>query len=174
MRAFVSINIPENIQKQILKIQTHLPEFLGKKTEPENLHLTLKFLGEISDEKVVEIRERLRKVRYNNYQTYLGYSGFFDNQKYGVVWLYLPNCEGLQKILDETIYEVGFEKESRFMSHLTIARVKKISDKEKFIEEIKQIKIPKISFQVNKFYLMKSESCGDERKYSIIEEYNLN
>ena len=174
MRAFVSINIPENIKKQILEIQTKLPEFFGKKTESENLHLTLKFLGEISNEKIGEIREKLRKVRYSNYQTYLDYSGFFDNQKYGVVWLHLPNCEGLQKILDETLYEIGFEKESRFMSHLTIARIKKVADKEKFIEEIKQIKIPKVSFQVNGFYLMKSELCRDKRKYSIIEEYALN
>ena len=47
MRVFISINISEEIRKEIKKIQDFLPEFFGKKTELENLHLTLKFLGNI-------------------------------------------------------------------------------------------------------------------------------
>ena len=43
IRTFVSIDLPEDIQKEVKKIQDILPEFEGKKTEPKNLHLTLKF-----------------------------------------------------------------------------------------------------------------------------------
>ena len=45
VRAFIGIDIPNGIKKEIIKQQNSLPEFFGKKTEPENLHLTLKFLG---------------------------------------------------------------------------------------------------------------------------------
>ncbi len=45
MRCFISIDLPEKIIQEIKKIQEELPEFIGKKTETENLHLTLKFLG---------------------------------------------------------------------------------------------------------------------------------
>jgi 2'-5' RNA ligase len=47
MRAFISIEFPEEIKNELKKIQEQLPEFKGKNTEPKNLHLTLKFLGEI-------------------------------------------------------------------------------------------------------------------------------
>ncbi|RLG16235.1 RNA 2',3'-cyclic phosphodiesterase, partial [Candidatus Pacearchaeota archaeon] len=43
MRTFISIDIPEKVRKEIIKIQNELSDFKGKKTEPENLHLTLKF-----------------------------------------------------------------------------------------------------------------------------------
>ena len=44
MRVFVAIDIPKQTQKEIKKIQGKIPEFKGKFTEAENLHLTLKFL----------------------------------------------------------------------------------------------------------------------------------
>ena len=44
MRCFVSINFSEEVEKEIRKIQSLLPKFSGKKTEPGSLHLTLKFL----------------------------------------------------------------------------------------------------------------------------------
>ena len=47
MRTFIAVDIPENVKEEIIKIQDKLPEFVGKLTELENLHLTLKFLGEI-------------------------------------------------------------------------------------------------------------------------------
>ena len=56
MRCFIALDLPVEIIKEIKKIQKELPEFIGKKTESENLHLTLKFLGEVSEEKIKEIR----------------------------------------------------------------------------------------------------------------------
>ena len=64
MRVFISLNIPKEIKKEIKKIQNKLPEFNGKITEENNLHLTLKFLGEISEQRVEEIRKKLRKINF--------------------------------------------------------------------------------------------------------------
>ena len=58
MRCFISIDIPKEIRDKIKKIQEQLPEFVGKKTEQENLHLTLKFLGEVDERFLIDIKNR--------------------------------------------------------------------------------------------------------------------
>ncbi len=178
MRTFISIDMPKEIQKEIRKIQERLPEFKGKKTESENLHLTLKFLGEANERKIENIKERLRKVEHNSFETEIDSIGVFDNRKSKVykrriiVWLHLTNCEKLQKEIDEKLKDL-FEKERRFMSHLTIARVKKVRDRKKFIIELKKIKFPKIKFKVDAFYLMESKLSEKGSKYSVIKKYKL-
>jgi len=64
MRAFISLELPEEIKKEIVKIQNKLPEFIGKKTEKQNLHLTLKFLGEVGEEELEKIKKKLNIFIY--------------------------------------------------------------------------------------------------------------
>ena len=59
------------------------------------------------------------------------------------------------------------------MSHLTIARVKNIKDKKEFLKELKKMEIKQIKFQVNEFYLMKSELTSKGPVYSVIKKYKL-
>lgn len=172
IRTFVSIDLPENIQKEIKQIQNSLPSFEGKKTEPENLHLTLKFLGEIDKKKVGEIKEKLREIKFKEFETKIAYIGFFDNKKYGVIWIHLSNCEKIQEEVDEKLSSL-FEKERRFMSHLTIARVKKIKNKEEFLRKLREIKFQKIRFVVKNFNLKKSTLMQEGPVYETLEEYGL-
>ncbi len=178
MRVFISINIPENIRKEIVKIQNSLPEFIGKKTESENLHLTLKFLGDVDEDKIEEIKDNLRRIKIGKFETNIDEIGFFDNSesrfhsKRLIIWLHLKNCEKLQKEVDEVLHGF-FEKEKRFMSHLTIARIKKINNKKKFLEDLFNIKIKKENFLVDKFYLMKSELTKKGPMYSVLNEFSL-
>jgi len=172
MRCFVSINIPREVAKEIRGIQGALPDFYGKKTELENLHLTLKFLGEISEEKVKEVKNKLEEINLKDFESEIKYLGFFDNQKYGVIWVYLSNCDKLQKVVDEKLKDL-FEPERRFMSHLTIARVKNIVDKKRFLKELKELRTQMVKFDVNKFYLMKSELTSNGSRYEVLEGYKL-
>jgi len=176
MRTFISIDMPEEVQQEIKKIQEQLPEFYGKKTEIENLHLTLKFLGEVDKNKIEEAKRRLQEIRYEKFETELKYLGFFDNVKrgkrYGPIWLHLNNCEGLQKKVDEQLRNL-FEPEKRFMSHLTIARVKGLKNKEYFLEELKKIEIGKIKFVVDKFKLKESVSRPEGSSYKTVKNYVL-
>jgi 2'-5' RNA ligase len=172
-RCFISVNMPENVRRGIKKIQEQLPEFKGKKTEIENLHLTLKFLGEIDEVKIGEVKEKLREIKIEKFETEIDEIGVFSEKFIRIVWLHLKNCVALQKKIDDSLLGL-FEKERRFMSHLTIARVKYIPDKRKFLEELKKIKIEKIRFMMDRFYLMKSELTSEGPRYSVLEEYNLN
>mgnify|MGYP001608145657 CR=1 FL=1 len=172
MRVFISINLPESIKKEISRIQDSLPEFIGKKTEEANLHLTLKFLGEIDEKKVEEIKERLNKIEIDKFETAIDEIGIFSPQFIKIIWVHLKNCGELQKRIDEALSDI-FDKEHRFMSHITIARVKKIKDKKRFLDDISKIKIKESKFIVDKFYLMKSELNPKGPIYRILGEFSL-
>ncbi len=172
MRTFISIDIPEEFYEEIRKIQDLLPEFRGKKTEPENLHLTLKFLGEINDEKVEEVRKKLREIKFEKFETEIDSIGVFSEKFVRVVWLHLSNCDDLQKKIDEVLKGL-FDKEKRFMSHLTIARIKYVEDKKKFIKQLKKIEIPKINFIIDDFRLKESVLTSEGPAYKTLEKYKL-
>ncbi len=155
MRAFIAIDIPDNAKKEIANIQKQLPEFKGKLTEESNLHLTLKFLGEISEEQTEKIKESLKKIKFRKFTAKLSDLGFFSESFIRIIWIKLENCDELQKEVDNELKDL-FKKEERFMSHLTIARVKAVKDKKRFIDELKKIKVNPIEFEVSKVHLKKS------------------
>ena len=169
MRTFIAIDIPERIKKEIVKIQEQLPKFNGKKTEPKNLHLTLKFLGEVDEKNLKEIRKRLKKIKLESFETEIKDIGMFSER---IVWLKITNCNELQKEVDEKLSDL-FEKEERFMGHLTIARIKNLENRKEFLEKMKKIKIPEMRFIVERFNLKKSKLLRKEPVYENIEVYNL-
>jgi len=173
IRAFISIDLPANIQKEIEKIQKKLPAFEGKITEPENLHLTLKFLGDVDEKILIEIKRRLKEIKIKKFETRISDIGIFSSNYIKIIWVKMENCHGLQKIIDEKLSGI-FEKEERFMGHVTIARVKYIKNKNYFLGELKKIQIPEsLKFQVKSFELRKSELMPEGPIYEILEEYNL-
>ena len=175
MRCFISINIPREVEDKIKEIQRQIKR-LGlieaKFVKKGLFHLTLKFLGEIDERNVGEVKKKLREIKLSKFETEINEIGVFSEKFIRIIWVYLARCNILQELVDEKLKDL-FKPEKRFMSHLTIARVKSIKDKEKFLEKLKKIEIPKIKFAIDKFYLMKSELTSERPKYEIIEEYEL-
>jgi len=169
MRTFIAIEIPEKIKKEIVKIQKQLPEFKGKLTESENLHLTLKFLGEVDEKTLSEIKKKLKQIKTKKFEAKINSLGMFSDR---IVWLNMRNCNELQKEVDEKLSEF-FEKEKRFMGHLTIARIKELDERKKFLEKIKKIKIPEMNFLVESFSLKKSKLGRPGPVYGDIKVYSL-
>ena len=77
----------------------------------------------------------------------------------------------MQKEIDSKLNSL-FPIEERFMSHITIARMKKIADKNIFLNYIKNIKVRKISFAMNEFILKKSELKSEGPAYTDIQRYS--
>jgi 2'-5' RNA ligase len=172
MRLFISVDLPKKVEEQIIRLQSKLPEFVGKKTEPGNLHLTLKFIGDAGIEKIGIIKEKLSKIKLKKFNAEIDSIGIFSKSFIKIVWLHVSNCDDLQKEIDNSL-EGLFPKEERFMSHLTIARVKKIPNKDEFLRQIKIVEVPKIKFEVNKFSLNQSILRTEGPKYNSLAEFNL-
>jgi len=172
MRCFIAVDIPKEIKKEILKIQAFLPKFLGKLTEPENLHLTLKFLGELTEEEIRKVKANLKKINLDKFNVEISHLGVFSEKSIRIIWLNLFNCSNLQKKIDYVLKDF-FPQEKRFMGHLTIARIKSLKNKQDFLEKLKGIKIPKMIFSLEKFSLKNSILTKSGPVYSNIEVYNL-
>ncbi len=174
-RCFIALEISREAIDKIEEIQKLIKKknlFYGKFTEPENLHLTLKFLGEIEENKIKEIKERLAKIKFKQFEVKLGEVGVFINKYNSILWLKLngPEIWNLQKEIDNKLKDI-LPLEERFMSHITIARMKKINGKLEFLDYIKNIKTKKISFKVKEFILKKSELKSEGPIYANIEKF---
>lgn len=174
MRAFISIEIPEEMKKQVKKIQKELERqklFIGKMTRPENLHLTLKFLNDITEEQAEKITKRLEEIKLENFKARITEGGVFSDTIIKIIWLKIEGVEELQKEIDRKL-EGLFNSEERFMSHLTIARVKKVIDGKRIKEEMSKINLNK-EFLVEKFSLMKSSLKQEGPEYKVVGEFEL-
>lgn len=175
-RVFVCIDFPDVVIKEIARAQKILEnwKFTGKLTELENLHLTLKFLGEIDEEKLEKVKEKLREIKFRKMELGLGNVGSFSHRgKPRIIWIKILGKEfyELQKKIDDVLSEAGFVKEERFMGHVTVARVKYVKDAKGFKEYIDTLKLKKTRFSVDKFKLMESELGTLGPVYTVVEEY---
>ena len=175
MRVFVSVNLPLEIEDKIKEIQRQIKgvDLIEAKFVKKGLfHLTLKFLGEIEEYQAEKIKEKLNEIKIQEFETEINEIGVFSEKFIKIIWLHLTNCDKLQKAVDDKLEGI-FPKEKRFMSHLTIARVKKVKNKKEFLQNLKKIKIKKIKFKTDRFYLMKSELTAEGPVYEILEEFEL-
>jgi 2'-5' RNA ligase len=178
IRCFIAVDFPREITEEIKRIQKEIEKknlFHGKFTEPENLHLTLKFLGEIDKEKTEKVKENLREIKIDKFRASLGDLGVFSTHFIKIIWIKILGSDilKLQKLVDDCVSESGFKPEERFMSHLTIARVKSLKNRKLFLQELNKVKPAKLKFDVDCFYLMKSELKPEGAEYSVIERYKL-
>ena len=176
-RCFIAIEISREAINEIEAIQNIIKKrklFYGKLTEPENLHLTLKFLGEINEEIIEKVKEELRNIKIKEFEVSLGELGLFSEHIPRILWVRLMGKEvlELQAEIDKQLDNI-FPKEERFMSHLTIARIKKVIDKRILLEYIKNLKHRKIKFKINEFILKKSELMPEGPIYSNLEKFKL-
>tara|TARA_Y100000310_G_C20484308_1_gene716159 strand:+ start:328 stop:879 length:552 start_codon:yes stop_codon:yes gene_type:complete len=176
-RCFISIDLPDEIKREIKKIQDLLPEFKGKKTEQENIHLTLKFLGEISEKEVEMTKEALNSVVMKKFNIKINKIGVFSKKFIRIIWVGIEEkgesrmLWKLQQDIDRKLSDL-FSKEKRFMGHITIGRLKKVEDKIKFLEDLKKLKI-NLEFEVNRFKLKQSILKKECPEYSDLEVYDL-
>jgi 2'-5' RNA ligase len=130
VRLFVAIEIPEEIQNVlasfIKELRAAAPHV--KWVRAENLHVTLKFLGQTEDTKLAAIEIVLSGVRCAD-PVALGFQslGFFPNEKRPrVFWVGLrasPNLMTIAADIDHAVHQLGFLLEERpFTPHLTLAR----------------------------------------------------
>lgn len=177
MRCFIAVNIPENLKREVEKIIRTLPDEGLIKVNSENLHFTLKFLGELSEKEVQELKTKLNEINSVRFSLSLKTVGFFPNENYlRVVWIGADEGRKemveLQRLIEDKLDQENFRKEKESEPHLTIARVKFVKDKKGFIEKIRKTKF-EWNFHVTEFSLMKSTLTPKGPVYEIISTFKL-
>jgi 2'-5' RNA ligase len=151
MRVFIAIDIDEKTRAAIADVQKQLNAKVDirkgdvKWVEPDNIHLTLKFLGEIDELKLPEVKEITKQVAevHKNFTLDIESVGSFGGRSAKVVWvgagIGADELIVLQKDLDGCLGRAGYPKEDReFSAHLTICRVRNPKAGFKLAEAAKQ------------------------------------
>jgi 2'-5' RNA ligase len=137
MRCFIAIEIDEEIQTALAALQKDLIRGVDirkgdvKWVHSNAMHLTLKFLGEVRDNQIVEVCNIAKEVAesHNAFDLSIGQVGHFGGDSARVLWVGAGlDCAallGLQQDLEERLDLAGWPKENRkFSGHLTLCRIR--------------------------------------------------
>ena len=133
MRAFIAVPISDEVKEKVEPFRKALEVEGVKVVEPENLHITLFFLGEIDERRTAEVMAAMGRITVQKFGLNFSGAGVFPNPNFiRVVWV---GCESKElndvyNALAPSISKMGYELEG-FSAHLTIARVKSPAAKEK-------------------------------------------
>ena len=172
MRLFVALDLKE-IKTEASRLKQLIKERGLNLTE--GAHLTLKFLGETDESKAKKIVERLGCVRSEPFKIRTDSIGFFPNEKNPkVVWWGIeesPEVMRLHEAIETALAEFGFRNDFRFHPHITLARVKFLQDKKKFLEKVRRLKPETNEVRVDRFILFKSTLTPEGPVYDVVEEF---
>jgi 2'-5' RNA ligase len=135
LRTFVAIEVPEDISSSITHAIAPLRSLLAdsvKWVKPDNIHITLKFLGDTPKERIVEIESALARATGGigpMNVTVKGLGAFPDQRKPNVLWVGLecpPVITELKEHMEIELSRLGFEFDNKpFSPHLTVGRVRR-------------------------------------------------
>jgi 2'-5' RNA ligase len=171
LRLFVAVELPASVRQRLADVAEEL-RGMGlarlRWARPENIHVTLKFLGETPAERRPQIEEALRAAAEGvaPHELTLGELGKFGGrQNPRVLWVDVRGdvdaLKALQKRVDARIAPLGFPADERpFAAHLTLARVpqdlaRKVA--RPLAEAIEAVKVPDTPIPVREIVLMRSE-----------------
>ncbi|MGD0596100.1 MAG: RNA 2',3'-cyclic phosphodiesterase [Sedimentisphaerales bacterium] len=187
MRVFIAIDIDDKIRKAIADLQKQIASKVDVKkgdlkwVEPNNIHLTLKFLGEISDEQVAETSEIANTVAqaHQKFNLEIESVGSFGGRSAKVVWVGAGKGTdallALQKDLDDLLAQAGYPKEEReFSAHLTLCRVNHPMAGIKMGEAIKQFSNLKLgSIAADALCVYQSQLTSAGPTYTLLQSFKL-
>jgi len=175
MRVFIAIDLPDSIKDRIYQEIKNIKGVRGKFVEKENLHITLKFLGELQPNLVEKIKKELEIIKFQKFEIEVYGFGNFNNR---VLWFGIKR--GYEKIMelkneiDNILKKFNFMPDNEFHPHITILRIKEILSKEDYyhtLEKLKNVEIGK--FLVESFSLKQSILRSEGPLYLDIKRYQL-
>lgn len=183
MRLFVSVDLEPGLEEKVKEVQDRVKETGAdvKMVEPENLHFTIKFLGEVPEERVREAEEiiegSLKDVRA--FRISVEGFGYFGPPAH-IRTLWVDVKEGRKELLDlmgkvgGTLNQIRKDDFSRPVAHLTIGRVRSGKNREQLLKEAEALKGVKLGeMDVKEVKLKKSVLTGSGPVYSDVKVFTL-
>lgn len=184
IRVFIAININLEIREYLssLRNSIDIPHSKIKWVEKNNLHITLKFLGYQSPEKINLINSGLKEISHqqNSFKIKISpHLGVFPNYKMPrIIWVGVgEGANELKKIsnsLEIILFKKGFERENKeFSGHITIGRIKYFQKGNNLNNILEKIDIRTMSQKIKSIELMKSNLTSNGPIYSVLGKYSF-
>ncbi|MBC7131147.1 RNA 2',3'-cyclic phosphodiesterase [Candidatus Bathyarchaeota archaeon] len=147
IRSFIAFDIEDQqILKRIIDFQRLIVNTGAdlKLVEPQNIHITIRFLGNITPTMVDQIHEEMKKISFAPFKVRIQGVGAFPNIRYPrVIWVGMTQgtveLRNIFSQLEPNLRKLGFNQDPKgFSPHITIARVKSGRNKEQLIRQIEE------------------------------------
>lgn len=183
MRSFIAIELPDEVKSSLSGLQDELKESRAdiRWVKPDNIHLTLKFLGNIDGNNIGNIVQQIEGAcaKYPFFELEISGIGVFPNiGSPRVLWVGIQHTDaftGLHSEIENGLASIGYDREGRrFSPHLTLGRFKSFKGKADLSERIELHKNDRLgSIGVQTISLMKSDLSPDGAQYSRVAEIAL-
>ena len=187
MRVFIAIDIDQNVRKGLAELQSEMLAKVdikksdAKWVNPQSMHLTLKFLGEIKDAQTVDVCNVAKDVagRHKSFDIEVESVGFFGGRSARVLWVGAgqdnENLLQLQEDLEKSFASAGWPPETRkFAGHLTLCRVRNSRAGIKLARLTKRYKDYKLgAMPADSLFVYQSELKPGGPVYTMLGNYEL-
>jgi 2'-5' RNA ligase len=182
MRLFLAIELPAAVREHLVRVQQALAPAFGKAsfTKAQSLHITLKFLGEVSDRDMQKLTESLRAVR-SSAEIHLiseRVDFFTDPRPVRIVAAIFGGDEkalaGLHAAVEQRCQYLGFDREKRrYTPHATLARARPILPPatRELVQRSADGLFPGPSFDMREFVLMQSRLQASGAEYIVAARF---
>ena len=184
-RTFCAVELPYEVRSQleehILKLRQAVPDAAASWSRVENIHLTLKFFGNVARDQIPEISAAAERTvaECSPFPIGVGNTGVFPRpSRAQVLWIGISDPSGklseLQGRLENECAAAGFPKEDRaYRPHLTIARLRKPEGARQLADTHLQMDFPTTDIQLNELILFRSELSPKGSKYTPISTHPI-
>jgi len=173
-RLFTALEIPPNIGQSLALLRGGLPG--ARWVEPENYHLTLRFIGDVDDVMAREVAYMLGGVRRPAFDLqFAGLDSFGGNRPRAVVAAAQPvrPLIDLQADVERLMQRVGLEPERKYKPHVTLARLRDVSSRQVADYLASHQPFRSMPFPVSRFVLYSSRASVGGGPYVVEAEYPL-
>jgi len=171
LRTFIAIELQPNIREYLGVLQNETQKLCRRGTyvSTDNFHITLHFLGEISDGDIEYLKEAIFEAAQRSYtfELQLKDIGFFPRGNKGVLWAGIEKSAALQRLflsLEKSLERQGFHREKKGLNpHITLGR--EVEPQRGFKDVQKAVPVERMTFTVEKISLMQSVRMGAKLVY---------
>jgi 2'-5' RNA ligase len=184
-RVFCAAELPEHVRarmhRHIQRLREDVPDVAASWSRVENVHLTLKFFGNVEVNRVQAISEAAARTvkEFSAFQIEIGKTGVFPRpSRAQVLWIGVSDPSGklsaLQQRFEEECAAEGFAREDRpYRPHLTIARIRKPEGARRLADAHLSMQFESIPVTLTEVIVFRSELSSKGSKYTPISRRQL-